>query len=206
MPSSYFSRLRTAAQRSNRRSDLLQAFFRPESDGRKSLSVVGAISRTFSVPSVSGPPFNACAYHADSFLPSPNQIKLQGNQTAMAASGSRILFGECSVANSVSSRLASDGGFSSARVLRRAAMSLSNNRDRPNKSAIFGYLVYEVGKRWFSPSFNPVSGSGLREFHGSGSALSSVGPAREVSFDSSSRDEQLSGSADSADRYVLIVP
>lgn len=32
---------------------------------RKNISVVGAVSRTFSVPSVSGPSFQVCGYHID---------------------------------------------------------------------------------------------------------------------------------------------
>lgn len=180
---------------------------------RKNLSVVGAISRTLSIPSVSGPSFQVCGYHIDCVLSDPNQFSVGSkvNKT-MAAPGSRVAFGECYISNLTSRCEQRLPIADSASVIyssrnrsidscRKASMSLKN-RDQPNKSAIYGYFLYEVGKRWFGSY--PIIGSGSREFHSSSSTCFSAGPAHDMSFDNPSREEQLSNSADSSDQYVSL--
>lgn len=179
---------------------------------RKNLSVVGAISRTFSIPSVSGPSFQACGYHIDIALSDLNQVSISSKlqNKPMAASGSRVVFGEhyrtkltsrhehrLPVSDSAS--IIYNSRIRSFDSCQKATMSLKN-REQPNNSAIYGYFIYEAGKRLFS-SF-PVLGSGSRELHSSSSTCFSAGPAHDVSFDNSSREEQLSGSADSSDQKI----
>lgn len=177
---------------------------------RKNLSVVGAISRTFSIPSVSGPSFQACGYHIDIALSDLNQVSISSKlqNKPMAASGSRVVFGEhyrTKLTSRHEHRLPDSASIIYNSRIRsfdscqKATMSLKN-REQPNNSAIYGYFIYEAGKRLFS-SF-PVLGSGSRELHSSSSTCFSAGPAHDVSFDNSSREEQLSGSADSSDQYV----
>lgn len=180
---------------------------------RKKLSVVGAISRTFAIPSVSGPSFQVCGYHIDIVLSDPIQVSISSKlrNKPMAASGSRVLFGECYRNSLISRRDQCLPVSDSASIIysnrnrrfescQNATMSLKN-RGQPNKSAIYGYFIYEVGKRLYG-SF-PILGSGSREFHSSSSTCFSVGPARDVSFDNSSREEQLSRSADSFDQKII---
>lgn len=252
MPSAYFSRLRTAIQRSikgdegglqdsvdvfigkgkslfgNSRflhlrslpalSDL-QALLQPGSlvaarldsqlvNRKKNLSVVGAISRTFSIPSVSGPSFQVCGYHIDCLLSDPRQV-LVGSmlQYRPMAASPRVLFGECYTISRYGHLLPStdstwiiynnrNRSFGSCH---KTSMSLKN-REQHNNNAICGYFIYEAGKR-LRGSY-PIKGSGLREFHSSSSICSSAGTAHDVSFDNSGGEEQLSNSADSSDQYV----
>lgn len=179
---------------------------------RRNVSVVGAISRTLSIPSVSGPSFQVCGYHIEIALSDPIQVSVTSKlrNKSMAASGSRVLFGECYRNNLISRRELCLPVSDSASIIyskgnrsfdscQKATMSLKN-REQPNNSAVYGYFIYEVGKRWFG-SF-PILGSGAREFQSSSSTCFSVGPACDVSFDNSSREEQLSGYADSSDQKI----
>ncbi|PON40461.1 PPM-type phosphatase domain containing protein [Parasponia andersonii] len=178
---------------------------------RKNLSVVGALSRTLSIPSVSGPSLQVCGYHIGCVISDPNQFSVSSKlYKTMAVSGSRVLFGECYINNLTSRREHRLPVIDSACVIYssrnrsfdsclKATMSLKN-REKPNNSAIYGYFIYEVGKRSFGSY--PIIGSGSREFHSSSSACFSAGPARDVSFDNSSREEQLSSSTDSSEQNV----
>ncbi|KAM6544244.1 hypothetical protein CsatB_008691 [Cannabis sativa] len=176
---------------------------------RKNLSVVGAISRTFSIPSVSGPSLQVCGYHFDCLVSDPNPFSNKEKLSKpMAVSGSRVVFGEFYVSN-LTSRLEhrlplTDSNTNSVIYssknrtfdsFQKATMSLKNH-GQPNNSAIYGYFVYEVGRRWFGSY--PVIDSGSKEFHSSSSSCFSAGPAHDVSFDNSSREEQPSSSADSS--------
>lgn len=252
MPSAYFSRLRTAIQRSiigyegglqnsveafigkgkllfgnskllhlrslSALSDL-QALLQPGSlvaarldsqlvNRKKNLSVVGTISRTFSIPSVSGPSLQVCGYHIDCLLSDPKQVSVGSKlpNRPMAASP-RVLFGECHITSRCGHRLPStestfiiyNNRNRSFDGCHKISMSLKN-REQHNNNAIYGYFIYEAGKR-LCGSY-PIIGSGSREFHSSSSLCSSAGTARDVSFDNSGREEQLANSADSSDQYV----
>ncbi|KAL5558084.1 hypothetical protein UlMin_034295 [Ulmus minor] len=228
MPSPYFSRLRTAVQRSIVRQEGgirqsvedIQALLRPSTivaasfesqlvNRRKKLSVVGAISRTFSVPSVSGPSFQACGYHIDCALLDPTQLSISSKfqNKPMAAVGSRVLIGEYYSSNLTAryqQRLPStdclnisssnkDRGFVRCQNFR---MSLK----RRKQPGIYGYLTYRFGQRLFISS--PIDVPGSRKFHNSSSKSLSAGTARDVSFDNSSGEEQASSSSDSADQKI----
>lgn len=68
---------------------------------RRNISFVGALSRTFSIPSVSGPSFQVCGYHVDRLLSEPSNFPayIESQKTTMAICGSRAVFGDCSLNN-----------------------------------------------------------------------------------------------------------
>ncbi|MED6146673.1 hypothetical protein PIB30_036751 [Stylosanthes scabra] len=123
----------------------------------------------------------------------------------MAAHLPRAMFGECYLDNSnlkcsrqspsiksrsnicLNTRLANG---------KKVTMSLENNH-RPDNSVIYGYFVYSAAKTWFSS--NAYTEPWSKGFHSSQASSSSVGPAHDVHFDSS-REEQLTNSAESAEQ------
>ncbi|MFQ6621804.1 hypothetical protein Gotur_002280, partial [Gossypium turneri] len=177
---------------------------------RRNISVVGAVSRTISVPSVSGPAFQVCGYHIDSVLADSSQIssvsKLQSKP--MAASGSGVVIGGYLVDTSklkhehLSSSKSSTDIFYSNKSLNsciKARMSLKNP-EKPNNAPIYGYFMYSVGKRWCN--FDSLLGSGSRAFHSSLHCLS-AGTVPDVSFDNSGSEEQGNNSSMSSEEYVF---
>ncbi|XP_068313160.1 probable protein phosphatase 2C 55 [Pyrus communis] len=185
---------------------------------RRNISVVEEISRIISTPSVSGPSIQVCGYHIDCALSEPSQFVTRSKfqNKPMAACGSRTLFGGCCPDNLTSRRGLHAMVPESACTLynkrsldcfQTASMSLKTS-GQSNTNAIYGYFMYEVGKRWCNSS--PSKGSGSREFHGS-STCSSTRTAHDVSFDSSAHEgqvsssapeEQLSSSADSSNEKI----
>ncbi|XP_022769225.1 probable protein phosphatase 2C 55 isoform X2 [Durio zibethinus] len=178
---------------------------------RRNISVVGAFSRTISVPSVSGPAFQVCGYHIDCALADFSQIppvcKFQSKP--MAASGSRVVFGGDFIGtlklkhehlSSLTSSADIFYGNGNLNGCIKARMSLKNH-EKPNRSPIYGYFIYSVGKRWCN--FNPWSGSGSRAFLSSLSSCLSFGTVPDVSFDNSGHEEQVASSSVSAEEYAL---
>lgn len=179
---------------------------------RKNLAVVGALSRPFSVPSVSGPTFQVCGYHVDRALSESCQLsvssKFQGKP--MAGCGSKALLGEVCL-DSFYSRCAnpslfkSNAGTVSRNTLslyrcRKTSMSLKS-QEQPGNYSVYGYLMYNAAKRWVNVW--PYTESGLRYFHISSSTCFSAGTAPDVSFDNSAREEQVASSIESSEQYVL---
>ncbi|PSS19784.1 Protein like [Actinidia chinensis var. chinensis] len=179
---------------------------------RRNLSVLGALSRTFSIPSVSGPSFQICGYHADRLLSEFSYFPLDiGSQkTPMAVSASRDVFGGCSL-NNLSSKLGNltvlknnastfycNRNFDSCR---KACMRLGN-KEPSNNFSLYGYFIYNNVTRRRGNSI-PYLGFGLKGFHSSSPAGSSTGTAREVSFDNSVREEQLASPAVSSEKKDL---
>ncbi|MBA0866064.1 hypothetical protein Goshw_017589 [Gossypium schwendimanii] len=164
----------------------------------RNISAVGAFSRTVSVPSVSGPAFQVCRYHIDCALVDSSQIpppvsKCQSNPMAVSSSGVVI------------------GGFVDSLKLKHGHLSSSassadilygnrsihprisfKNLEKPNNYAIYGQLLHSIGKRWCN--CNLSSGSGSRAFHSSLPSCLSAGTARDVSFDNSGGEEQVTSS------------
>ncbi|XP_073223867.1 probable protein phosphatase 2C 55 isoform X1 [Cicer arietinum] len=177
----------------------------PESIGkRKTLSVVDTVSRTFSVPSVSGPSIQVCGYHIDCNLSGTDKFsagaKFQIKTMAARLPGTFV--GECSVDNLTLKRgkglknrtnVFLNTGLGNGRKL---SMSL-NNHQQPDSHAIFGYFVCNVAKSWHS-SFRYTQ-SGYGDFHSSSTSCDSVGPAHDVPFDTSAREQKLTNSADSTE-------
>lgn len=176
---------------------------------RKNLSVVGAFSRAISIPSVSGPSFQACGYHIDCLLSESRQVSgISSRKAFMADCGSRLALADCSIRN-LTPRHVQHGvaAYHSSNAFRRssveccgkATMSL-RNKEQPNNFLLYGYFIYNVAKRkWNS---NPFLGYGFEGSYLSSPAFSSVGTAPDVSFDKSVKEEQRSSSADSSEQYV----
>ncbi|XP_065881656.1 probable protein phosphatase 2C 55 [Euphorbia lathyris] len=256
MPSTYFSRVRTAVQNDIRQSVLgqeaglqnsaeiivkqlksrigsyrlfhsvqilsladVQAFLRPgtafaaQSDPllvnrRRNISVVGALSRTFSVPSVSGPSFQVCGYHIDRALCGTSEITGSGKlqKKLMAASASSTVIGECFLENLTSrgghhpisaNKVSLHYGSRSSQSCRNISMSFKN-REQSTNSPIHGYFLYNVMKKWCD--FNPYIETGSRYFHSSSPACLSAGTAPDVTFENSSPEEQLETSTVSSEQ------
>ncbi|KAK1555665.1 hypothetical protein Q3G72_029715 [Acer saccharum] len=186
------------------RSDLLLA------NRKRNLSVVGAISRSFSVPSVSGPSFQVCGYHIDRAFSETSQLTVGSNcqSRSMATCASRAVSGYFSV-DSLTSRYGRRSlltnnanishGIRSIDSCLKVSMSLYN-KEQPKNYMIHGYFLYNVAKRWCN--FHPYVQSGLRGFHSSSPASFSAGTAPDVSFDTGSREEQLAGSAVSSEQKI----
>ncbi|KAK7383058.1 hypothetical protein VNO78_28724 [Psophocarpus tetragonolobus] len=175
---------------------------------RRTLSVVDTLSRTFSVPSVSGPSYQVCGYHIGSALAGPDQFS-SGTRfriKTMAARMPRIVVGESYIANlglnstrrSLSTNNSSNVCLStSLRNGGKVRMSLKNHQ-QPDNSAIYGYFIYNAAKTWFNS--HPYMKSGSEDFHTLSTSCYSVGPAHDVPFDTSVREEQSSSSADSSEQ------
>ncbi|KAA8528629.1 hypothetical protein F0562_035984 [Nyssa sinensis] len=178
---------------------------------RRNLSVVGALSRTFSIPSVSGPSFQVCGYHIDRLLSEPGHLSfgIETQKPPMAVCGSRAVLGDCSLNNLTSRRghlvaSTNNGGICygnrSFYRYRKASMNL-RKKEQHNNYLLYGYFIYNVTKRR-SNSF-PYLGFGLMGFHSSSPICSSAGTAPDVSFDNSACEEQLANSEISSEQKIL---
>ncbi|KAL0727735.1 hypothetical protein Bca4012_023828 [Brassica carinata] len=171
---------------------------------RRNLSVLGALSRTFSVPSVSGPAFQVCGYHVDLLL---SEASAPGESMASLGGGSKSLFLDPLVSSKryAGVRVCGDGPSRG-----RVSMRLGGGRDQGdnnNNSTVYGYFAYRAAKKWIA--FNPKSGGlGFRGLHGSLLSRFSAGNAPDVSFDNSPTEEQqVRGSSDSvADNKLCVKP
>ncbi|XP_034675686.1 probable protein phosphatase 2C 55 isoform X1 [Vitis riparia] len=175
---------------------------------RRTLSVVGTLSRAFSIPSVSGPSLQACAYHVDSALSKPGVFSYVSHKTPMAACSPRAVLGDCHLDNFISRRVHlpmsikngsnfhGNRGFNSCR---KASMSLTI-QEQSNNCLLYGYFIYNAAKR--RSNYNPYIFSGLRDFHGSFSACYSAGTAPDMSFHNSQLEEQLANSSVSSEQNI----
>ncbi|XP_042509408.1 probable protein phosphatase 2C 55 [Macadamia integrifolia] len=178
---------------------------------RRNLSVVGAVSRTFSIPSVSGPSCQVCEYHIDRILSDSTPVLLGSpvRRTLMAACSSGSLLGQHFLDNIASrndpfSNSIKGSGVSycnkSLDSCRKATMSL-RNQEPSNNYMTYGYFIFDVARR--SCSSNPLIGPWTKKFYSSSSACYSTGAASEVSFDGSAREEQIPSSVASSDQKIL---
>jgi len=175
---------------------------------RKNLSVVEALSRTFSVPSISGPAFQVCGYHVDCLLSQPSHIPLdiQSQKTRMAVRGSRAVFGDCSL-NNLTSKLGqltvsakNAAIFYSNRSVHRCTkvrMGLEKT-GQPNTFLVKEYVKYTATKR--RGNSIPYLGFEVKCFH---SSSPSAETASDVSFDNSGREEQLASATVSSEQKDL---
>ncbi|KFK26524.1 hypothetical protein AALP_AA8G260300 [Arabis alpina] len=158
---------------------------------RRNLSVVGAVSRTFSVPSVSGPAFQVCGYHIDLLLSGSSVASVSGK--SMASCGSKSLFVDPLVSKRCAGMVYGDG---SSLNRGRISMRLGRRRDHREGSSTttYGYFAYRGLKKWIA--LNPQSGGlGFRGLHNSVLNQNSAGNAPDVSFDNSVTEEQVRDSS-----------
>lgn len=178
---------------------------------RKTLSVVDTLSRTFSTPSASGPSFQVCGYHINCALSGPDKFSAGTGPRikTMAAHLPWVAVGGCSLDDSTlkggcrslstknSSNICLSAGLKNGG---KVSMSLKNQQQLDNR-AIYGYFVYNVAKNWRGSFRYTQSGSG--DFHSLSTSCHTVGPAHDVPFDTSAREERLANSADSSEQYVV---
>ncbi|KAM3341860.1 putative protein phosphatase 2C 55 isoform X1 [Capsicum galapagoense] len=178
---------------------------------RKNLSMVGAIPRAFSIPSVSGPAFQVCGYHIDCLSAAPTQVSIETDRhkAPMAVCCSRTSVG-CSSSKMTSGHLRpcftvnSPINFYNNRSLdncRKASMSLKNN-NQPNNYFVYGFFAYNVAKNKGNSNLN--EGFGFKCFHSSSAACISAGAAPDVSFDNSLREVHLGSSSNSSEQNIHI--
>ena len=175
----------------------------------RTLSVVGTLSRTFSIPSVSGPSLQACAYHINPALSKPGVSSYVSQKTPMAVSSLRSVLDDYHLYNLVSRShlsvsIKNNGnchGNRSFNSCRKATMILKN-QEQPSNCLSYGHFMYNAAKR--RSNSNPCILSGLRDFHGSLSACYSAGTAPDMSFHNSQLEEQLSNSSVSSEQYVPV--
>lgn len=175
---------------------------------RRSLSLVGTLSRTFSIPSLSGPSFKICGYHIGCAFSEPTQLSISRNLNgnSMAAHLARTVVGQyCddklkSKGSHQSLSTKTDSNLCLGRSLengRKLSMELKNPK-QPDSRGLYGYFIYNVVKTW--QRFNSYADSGSRDFHSESSTC--LWPSPDVPIDTSVREEQLTNSADSSEQYV----
>ncbi|PIN12199.1 Serine/threonine protein phosphatase [Handroanthus impetiginosus] len=168
---------------------------------KKNLSVAGAFSRAFSIPSVSGPSFQVCGYHVDCLLSEPSQgLDIGSEKALMAACGSRSTVNDCSIIN-LTSRLAQPG-VAEFHSFSHSGKNLDNHRKATislrSKEQPSNFLLYGKG------NVKPFLGFGFESIRISSSAFSSAGTARDLPFDNSMREEQYRSSANSSELSIPI--
>ncbi|KAL2318686.1 hypothetical protein Fmac_032562 [Flemingia macrophylla] len=174
---------------------------------RRTLSIVDTLSRTFSVPSVSGPSIQVCGYHIGTALAGPDQFSgaTRFRIKTMAAHLPRVVVGESYLDNPAPKwdrRLLSTKTSSTVCIstgLRnggKVRMRLGNHQ-QPDAGAICGYFIYNAAKTWCNS--HPCMQSGSGDFHNLSTSCYSAGPVHDVPFDTCAREEQLSSSADSSE-------
>ncbi|KAI3767201.1 hypothetical protein L2E82_17289 [Cichorium intybus] len=178
----------------------------------KNLSVLGAVSRTFSTPSVSGPSFQVCGYHADNLLSGPNNFQsviTNHNNIPMAVSSSRALIGGGSLNNltskhgqlmvSIDNSNLSYGtrGFHS---WNKISMN-SRNGKQSESFSLYGYFIYHVAKT--SGNCNRFLDFDWKSFHVSSPAFLNAGTAPDVFSDNSLRDDRVTDSSDVDHRKTI---
>lgn len=174
---------------------------------KKNLSVIGAVSRTFSTPSVSGPSFQVCEYHVDNLLsgPSHSMFGISNHKMPMALSSSRVLLGR-GLNYSTATRenlMGTIDNFSISYGTRgfhccsKISMN-SRNKEQSESFSLYGYFRYHVAKT--SGNCNPFLGFQCNSFHISVPAFLTGGTASDVFSDNAVRDVQDTNTADSSSR------
>ncbi|GAB2267348.1 hypothetical protein Dimus_002334 [Dionaea muscipula] len=177
---------------------------------KRNLSVVGAISRTFSTPSVSGPAFQVCGYHitrVDS--ETPPLLQTSDKQRNMPASGAKAVFGDCIIDNLISRHSGFIGvrrdasSFYHVKGFDRCRMPTMCLKDqhRPNRAPVYGYFMYSAIKSKYSPILFPLNG--WKDGHSSSVTFFFIETASDVPFDRSSSVDQLANTAASSEQKVV---
>lgn len=181
---------------------------------QRTLSIIGALSRTFSVPSVSGPSCEVFVYHIDHLFTDPthnsfsNLLKRRpmatcGSLSARAEIGSQhvkklaLKNGQLSYFTTLPDISCSDRSLDNCR---KARMSL-RNQNPCSRGTVYGYFLFDATRRTLmSNQFNSLLARG---FHCSCLASLSAGAAPYVSFDGSVREEQPENSVVLSNQCVI---
>lgn len=180
---------------------------------KKNLSVIGAVSRTFSTPSVSGPSLQVCVYHVDNLLSGPGHFSLGiggSRKVSMALSSSRALLGGGCLNNLTATHGNLMALIDNSNIISYAGRSFhscskismnSRNKERSESFSLYGYFMFHVAKT--SGGCNQFLGFEWKSFHISSPACLTAGTAPDGFSDNCVRDDQLTDSADSSDGKTL---
>ncbi|KAK1433571.1 hypothetical protein QVD17_10483 [Tagetes erecta] len=178
---------------------------------KKNISVMGAVSRTFSTPSVSGPSFQVYGYHVDNLQSGSSHLSsgISNLKMPMALCRSRAIVGGNYLHNIISTRenlMGSIDSFSisytsrSFHSCRKISMN-SRNKEQSDSVSIYGYLIYHAAKT--NGNFNQFLGLQWKGLHISVPACLTAGTASGLFSDNRVHDDQLTNSADSSERNTL---
>ncbi|XP_076895320.1 putative protein phosphatase 2C 55 [Bidens hawaiensis] len=175
---------------------------------KKNLSVMGAVSRTFSTPSVSGPSFQVCGYHVGNLLSGSGQI-YSGNSNLkmpMALCSSKALIRGSYLSNNIITSTREnlmgyiDNFCRSFHSFGKISMN-SRNKEQSDSNSMYGYFIYHVAKT--NNGFNPFLGFQWKSFLMSVQACLTAGTASDVFSDNRVHDDQITKSAGSSDSKIL---
>ncbi|KAK4753471.1 hypothetical protein SAY87_022269 [Trapa incisa] len=175
------------------------------SNQRRNVSVVGALSRTFSIPSVSGPTFQICGYHIDLLSSESKQINLMASCDSKAIPYDfplERLLTRCKIVptttNFNGAVFCGNRNFTSCKI---PTMSLKN-KEQPSKYQLYGYYIFNSVKGRWNLSSNIQSG--IQDLYISSCRYLSAGIVHDVSFYSPSCDEQHASSVASSEERNLL--
>eukprot|EP00262_Sarcandra_glabra_P021539 TRINITY_DN9176_c0_g1_i1.p1 TRINITY_DN9176_c0_g1~~TRINITY_DN9176_c0_g1_i1.p1 ORF type:complete len:512 (+),score=67.02 TRINITY_DN9176_c0_g1_i1:397-1932(+) len=180
---------------------------------RRSPSIVGALSRALSVPSVSGPSCQICEYHIDRRISDSAQISVKNYlQRKFLPPYGSFLLGRAELGDLMLDKLTWKSDYLSNFTTRanlsysnrsldyciRVSRCIGNRESCGSGNIVYGYFSFDVTVS--SCKSSPFIGSGAKKsFHGSCSALYSAGAAPDVALDCSSREEQIDNSVASSE-------
>ncbi|KAL8153969.1 hypothetical protein V2J09_011729 [Rumex salicifolius] len=177
----------------------------------KNLTVLGTVSRTFSIPSVSGPAYQICEYHINHLFSESKEPLFSAvkPEITMATFGTFSVFSDrivdiwsskcynrvSKIRKSVASVICIErfDGCIAAR------MSLKN-KENSNHPAFFGYFIYNALKSRNTSDLN--SWSETKGFYHSASTSQSAGTASDLSFDNTTQVDQETKSNTSSDQQI----
>ncbi|KAH9313958.1 hypothetical protein KI387_022585 [Taxus chinensis] len=191
-------------------------------DQGKALSVSEALSRMFAIPSVYGPSWQACEYHAHVFLVGKNPLSSPKYSPKNISAG-RIL-GRVTDYNNISAvsdlGIARLGGFlrcqihnknvSFNRCLEIASFhslggkgNSGGNGDKSTSgvSPVSGLLAFHIFRTgsWLHWVWTP----GVKSFHSSSAFFNAARAVREAPFNCSAKDDSLDDSPNTSDQTLL---
>ncbi|KAL7605817.1 probable protein phosphatase 2C 55 [Lactuca sativa] len=175
---------------------------------KNNLSVLGALSRTFSTPSVSGPSFQVCGYHADNLLSNPNHFQsvITNHHIPMSLSISRSLLGGGSLHNLASTHghLIDNSNLSfptrGFHSYHKITMNSRNNKESESFS-LYGYFIYHVAKA--NGISNPFLDIDWKSFHISSPTFLNSETAPDMFSDNNSLCDDRVTSSSNSDRKAL---
>lgn len=178
---------------------------------KRNISVVAAISRAFSIPSVSGPAYQICGYHIDRLLSGTTCFSSASENQKLpmvVVSSPKVAIGDCVVHKLISgccyraslkdnvSIFYRKKGFESCFS---ASMSLKNH-EQPNHASIFGYFLYNAIRSSYKPYLRSWSDS--KELDSSSASTYTVETVPDGIFNDSLLEDRLEHAMVSSEGYV----
>ena len=180
-------------------------------DKQKTISVIGIIPRSLSVPSVAGSYCQSCYHISDLLLSDPKKRSLESPMqrslmTACSSMLGRLVLSaqnnkslnprNCQMPNFI---ICGDACNHRKQIdcLVRVSGSLGNKEPRGDNTIYRFFWSATEGKSW---SLNPLSESETKDLHSSSAVSNSVGPAADVSFQRTAGEEGFINPTGSSDQ------